>query len=133
MLYKTHFVFTLEHILEYVKSQYPKYKRDLFDNFFVYKALDELIQRNDNDFNNLRDYIFDKFNRPGYIIHRGIYYIFQMFNESERIPMYHRKNYIGASEIVHNMSLNKYLEIQGITLVDDNDAAWQYDFNSTIE
>ena len=32
--------YTLKDIVEYVKNSYDEEKRDLFDEFFVYKALD---------------------------------------------------------------------------------------------
>ena len=39
---------------------------------FIYKAIDIIT-------NNREEIIYDKFNRKGYIIYRGDYYIFQPF------------------------------------------------------
>jgi hypothetical protein len=42
-------------------------------------------------FNNFKDTIYDKYNRSGYLIQRGKYYIFQPYNENEDVPMYYRE------------------------------------------
>ena len=52
-----------------------------------------MIPKTENDYNNFKDTIYDKFNRSGYIIQRGKYYIFQPFDNNESIPMYYRTNY----------------------------------------
>ena len=46
-----------------------------------------------NDFNNFKDTLYDKFNRPGYLIQRNKYYIFQPFNQNEDVPMYYRATF----------------------------------------
>ena len=43
--------------LKYVKKSYPIDKRDMFDDYYVYQAIDELIPITDNDFNNFHDTI----------------------------------------------------------------------------
>ena len=92
-LYKTKYVYTLENILENVKNSYKGEKRDLFDPFFVYLALDSMIPITENDFNNFDNIIYDKFNRKGYLIYINKYYIFQPFNQTEDVEMYYRKTY----------------------------------------
>ena len=59
-LYRIRYVYTLDQIIEYVKNNYDKNKIDLFDPFFVYKAIDELIPITENDFNNFNDTVYDK-------------------------------------------------------------------------
>ena len=107
-LYKTKYAYTLENILAYVKNTYSDEKRDLFDEFFVYKALDELIPLTENDFNNFKDTILDKFNRPGYLIHVNKYYIFQPFDQNNDVPMYYRTTY--NKPLVNKLTLRNYLK-----------------------
>jgi hypothetical protein len=59
--------------------------------FFLDQALEDMMPKSENDFNNFRDTIFDKYNRSGYLIQRGKYYLFQPFNENEDVPMYYRE------------------------------------------
>lgn len=98
---------TLKDILKYVKKTYPLNKRDIFDDYYVFQALDELIPITGNDFNNFHDTITDKFNRPGYLIYRNKYYIFQLFDENEELPMYYRRNF--RAPISNKLSLKDYI------------------------
>ena len=107
-MYRTKYVFNLDHVVEYVKNSYSREKQDLFDNFFVYKALDELIPVTENDFNNFRDTILDKFNHPGYLIYVDTYYIFQPFDQNEDVPMYYRTTF--DKPILNKLSLYNYLK-----------------------
>jgi len=107
-MYITNPVYTLKDIIEYVKSTYNKEKRDLFDEFFVYKALDRLIPITENDFNNFRDTIIDKNNTQGYLIYRDQYYIFQPFDQNEDVPIYYRMN--NMNKINYELSLYNYLK-----------------------
>jgi len=100
-------VYTLEQITEYVKSTYDSEKRDLFDEFFVFKALDSLIPITENDFNNFKDTIIDRNNVQGYIIYRDTYYIFQPFNQNEDVPLIYRIN--NMNQIHNELSLYNYL------------------------
>jgi hypothetical protein len=106
-LYRIDNVYKLEPILNFIKENYPKDKRDLFDNFFVYKALDELIPLDENDFNNFDDTIYNKFNVSGYLIYRSQFYIFQPFHENEDVPMYYRSNY--NKSITNYLTLNTFV------------------------
>lgn len=100
-------IYTLKDVLKYVKKSYPLDKRDMFDDYYVYQALDDLIPITGNDFNNFHDTITDKYNRPGYLIYRNRYYIFQPFDENEELPMYYRRNY--HSSIINRLSLKDYI------------------------
>ena len=107
-LYLKKYDYTLEEIIDYVKKNYDEDKIDLFDEFFIFKALDELIPITENEFNNFKDTILDKFNRPGYIIYINKYYIFQPFNQNENISMEYRTNF--ESPNVQKLSLYNYLK-----------------------
>lgn len=107
-LYRVKYVYTLDYIIKYVKKSYSKDKAKLFDEFFVYKALDELIPVSENDFNNFKDTVYDKYNRSGYIIYIDKYYIFQPFDQNEDVPMYYRSTY--NKQIDTNLTLYNYLK-----------------------
>lgn len=107
-LYITGYMYTLEDILTYVKSTYDDEKRELFDSFFAFKALDELIPMTENDFNNFKDTIIDKHNRPGYLIYVDKYYIFQPFDQNEDVPMYYRTTV--TKTVSQQLSLYNYLK-----------------------
>lgn len=107
-LYRFRYVYTLKECISKIRKSYTGEKRDLFEDFFVFKALDELIPINENDFNNYADTIYDKFNIPGYLIFRDKYYIFQPFEENEDVPMYYRSTY--HSELFNDLSLYTYLK-----------------------
>ncbi|VBB17938.1 DEXDc helicase [Yasminevirus sp. GU-2018] len=107
-MYITSPVYTLRDIVDYVKNSYDEEKRELFDEFFVYKALDSLIPVSENDFNNFRDTIVDKNNTQGYLIYRDNYYIFQPFTQPEDVPLYYRVN--NTQDIHYELSLYNYLK-----------------------
>jgi hypothetical protein len=106
-MYVTKSVYKLDEIVKYVKNSYSEEKKQLFDEFFVFKALDKLIPITPNDFNNFKDTVINKENMKGYLIYRDINYIFQPFNENEDVPMYYRTNDI--QEINNDLSLYNYL------------------------
>uniref|UniRef100_A0A6C0LTB3 Helicase ATP-binding domain-containing protein n=1 Tax=viral metagenome TaxID=1070528 RepID=A0A6C0LTB3_9ZZZZ len=101
-------MYTIKDILKYVKKSYPIEKRDLFDDYYVYQALNDLIPMNGNDFNNFKDTFTDKFNIPGYLIYRKNYYIFQAFDENENVPMYYRYHY--HPDIINKFNLKDYIK-----------------------
>jgi Type III restriction enzyme, res subunit len=107
-MYITKSAHTLRDILDYVKKSYREEKQDLFDEFFVYKALDDMIPMTENDFNNFKDTIIDKNNTQGYLIYRDKYYIFQPFNQNELVPLYYRSN--KTDEVKYELSLYHYLK-----------------------
>ena len=139
-LYKVKYAYTLDVILSYVKDSYKDEKRDLFDNFFVFKALDELIPVTENDFNNFRDTVLDKYNRPGYLIYINKYYIYQPFDQPENVPMYYRTTYNKA--LVNKLSLYNYLKNKteykkfkgsNKTKKTSKEDTHYYDFDTTME
>ena len=106
-LYQKKFVYELDDIIFYIKSNYPEEQKHLFNEYFVYKALDDLVPITENDFINMKDVLHDKYNRPGYIIHRGKYYIFQPVESSEELPIYYRKRYGNIQ--TKKLSLKNYI------------------------
>lgn len=106
-LYMVGYVYDLKTITSYVEDSYSKAKKDLFDDFFVQKALDELIPITENDFNNFKDIIYDKTRRSGYLIYLDGYYIFQPFDENENTPMNYRTSY--QYDYTSKLSLHNYL------------------------
>jgi len=101
------YVYNLKAITDYVADSYVKAKKDLFDDFFVQKGLDELIPITENDFNNFKDIVYDKTRRAGYLIYLDGYYIFQPFDENENVPMYYRTSY--QYDYNSKLSLYNYL------------------------
>ena len=107
-LYILNYMYKLYDIIKYVKKTYDKSKKELFDEFFVFKALDELIPITTNEFNNFKDIIIDKHNKAGYLIYRDKYYIFQPFDENQDVPVYYRNNF--NKDIKNKLSLFNYLK-----------------------
>ncbi len=138
-------MYDLREILKNVKRSYPKDKQDMFDDYYVYQALDELIPITGNDFNNFHDTITDKFNRPGYLIYDDKYYIFQPFDENEELPMYYRRNYrpvitnrLSLKDYIHNTNEYKYYKESHQDMYDTDDnlpvfATKNYDFDANQE
>jgi hypothetical protein len=103
-----------------------------------------LVPITENDFNNFQDTVFDKFNRPGYLIYINKYYIFQPFDENQDVPMYYRSTYdrpMRHSLTLHNYIKNtaKYQEIKGEKTTKKDDLKKlekgheTYDFESIME
>jgi len=107
-LYRFKYVYLYEEILHEIKKSFLNHQIELFDTIFLDKALDYLLPSTENEFNNFKDIIYDKFNRSGYLIHRDKYYIFQPFNENENLPAYYR-NIIDLN-IENHVSLNNYVK-----------------------
>jgi hypothetical protein len=128
-------VYELGDIVEYVKRTYDADKLSMFDEFFVYKALDQLVPVTDNDFNNFSDIIIDKNNTQGYLIYRDKYYIFQPFDQNEDVPLYYRTS---TKDTATSISLYSYLKnIDGTATQEnqqiDRDTNAIYNFDDTME
>lgn len=112
-LFRTKYSYLLKDIINYVRNSYNTEKVELFDDFFVFKALDELIPVTENDFNKFADTVYDKYNRPGYILYVSKYYVFQPFDQPQNVPMYYRSNLNKPFQTT--LSLVNYLKnIKGI-------------------
>lgn len=108
ILYKFKYIYKLDEIVNYIKKFYTANDIDIFDEIYVYKALDQLIPIDENDFNNFKDTIYDKYNVPGYLIYRNIYYIFQPFNLNENVPMFYR--YMYDKSFVNDITIYNYIK-----------------------
>ncbi len=106
-MYRIDHVYELSDIVNYVKKSFPIEKRDIFDEYYVYRALYDLLPVTTNEFNNFKDAVIDKYNRQGYLIYRNKYYIFNPFGENEDLPMYYRRNYLNT--LSNKISLNDYI------------------------
>jgi len=107
-MYLIKYSYTITEIIHHIKQLYKIHKREMYDDFFVYKSIDDLIPITENDFNNYSDIIYDKYNRTGYLIYIDTYYIFQPFNETEKLPMYYRMNF--NENFTNDISLYTYLK-----------------------
>jgi superfamily II DNA or RNA helicase len=135
-LYMVNYVYNLKTITDYVEDSYSKNKRDLFDDFFVQKALDELIPITENDFNNFKDIIYDKTYRPGYLIYLDGYYLFQPFDENENVPMYYRTTYqynYSSKLSLYNYLLNEKYEIESEATDIDLENLSEYNFEEVMD
>lgn len=133
------YVYDLKTITTYVADSYVKNKKDLFDDFFVQKALDELIPITENDFNNFKDIIYDKTRRAGYLIYLDGYYIYQPFDENENAPMYYRTSYqhdYKSKLSLYNYLINEkyYIDTNiGSELDNDSEQVDNYDFVDVMD
>jgi len=136
-LYKFKCIYLYDEILNIIKTELLEHQVDLFNNYFLNKALYELMPTTENDFNNFKDIVYDKYNKPGYIIKRGKYYIFQPINENENVPMYYRKHI--ELDNSNQVSLNNYIKFNyDIKKFDNNIINTEinklnYDFESTLD
>jgi hypothetical protein len=79
-LYRHDNVYHLGDIEKFVQENNEK-----MDRLFIYAALDDFIRHPK------RELVIDKFNRKGYLIYRGDYYIFQPMGLKEDLPMIYRE------------------------------------------
>ena len=107
-LYRFKHVYMYDEIITEIKKSFIQHQSELFEDYFLDQALEDMMPKTENDFNNYKDTIYDKYNRGGYLIQRGKYFIFQPFNENEDAPMYYRQH----MEIEQNnqVSLNNYVK-----------------------
>ena len=93
-LFRFKHVYTYDELYNNILNSYTSEEKDLFDKYFLDKALFDMIPKTENDYNNFTDNIFDKFNKTGYLIQRGKYYIFQPFDDIETVSLASRKKFI---------------------------------------
>ena len=137
-LYRFKYVYLYEEIKTIILSSYKKEQKLLFVEYFLDKALEDMMPRTENEYNSFKDTIYDKYNRTGYLIQRGKYYIFQPLDNSEEIPMYYRTNYkLEASNItpIKNYIEMKYGKIKETNIIttDKTNKNKDYDLESTID
>jgi hypothetical protein len=135
-LFKYKHVYVYGEILEEIKKSFLNHQSELFEYYFLDQALFDMMPVYENDFNTFKDTIFDKYNRPGYIISRGKYYIFQPIHENEEVGMYYRQtmNYIQGNQV----SLDNYIKSNfpnkdfGHTTIDNIQIKDEYNFEDTL-
>tara|TARA_B100000674_G_C37973440_1_gene978080 strand:+ start:623 stop:4348 length:3726 start_codon:yes stop_codon:yes gene_type:complete len=100
-LFKSDFIYDLQDILS-IMEKYPNIK-----TVFIYKSLHNLVD-------NKKNIVLDKYNRPGYIIYRGGYYIFQPFEQPDTNTIYidRKKPFTKKKK---NLNLEKLLHISAKT------------------
>jgi len=139
-LYRFKHVYLYDEMIKEIKKSFLPHQAGLFDSYFLDEALEEMMPKSENDFNSFKDTIFDKYNRPGYLIQRDKYYLFQPFDENNDVPMYYRENInITQSNQVSlkNYVKQKYGDIKSsLPVVEENvqnkkDSG--YDFESTLD
>ena len=136
-LFRFKHVYLYNEILDEIKKSFLKHQSELFENYFLEQALYEMMPINDNDYNNFNDYIYDKYNRMGYIINRGKYYIFQPLQENEDVTMYYRQNINYTQGI--QVSLDSYIKnnFPNISyksnITNDKELQNIYNFEDTLE
>jgi DNA polymerase III delta prime subunit len=136
-LFKFKHVYVYGEMLEEIKKSLLKHQSELFENYFLDQALFEMMPLSDSDFNNFKDTIYDKYNRSGYIINRGKYYIFQPLQENEDVPMYYRltMNYVKGTHVSLDNYINK--NFPNMTFKDDTidnvKVQNEYNFEDTID
>ena len=107
-LFRFKHVYIYNEILNEIKKSFINHQADLFEDYFLDQALEDMMPKTDNDFNNYKDTIYDKYNKPGYLIQRNNYFIFQPFNENEDVTLYYRQNI--DIEQTNPVSLNNYVK-----------------------
>jgi len=107
-LFRFKHVYNYNEILNKIKKSFKKHQENLFESFYLDRGLEDLMPKTENDYNNFKDTIYDKFNRTGYLIQRGKYYIFQPFDDNEDIPLYYRENF--ELDIENNIPIANYIE-----------------------
>lgn len=113
---------------------YKNEKKEVFNDYYIYKALDELLPITENDFNNFKDHVIDKYNRKGYLIYINKFYIYQPFDQKKDTPMYYRSRY--DKNITSSIGLNEYLKFSGQTTEYKTNKDKQetgYDFESVMD
>ena len=108
-LYKIKYVYTLSSIIEYVKSALSSDQAQLYDDYFIYQALSQLLPISEDDFNKLSDVIYDRYNVSGYLIYRNVYYIFQPLNQPENVPLFYRQVY--QRDLINDLTMSNYLKL----------------------
>ena len=135
-LYRFKHVYTYEEILDKIKVSFSNHQSQLFNKEFLDLALHQLIPKSENDYNNYKDNIYDKYNKIGYIIQRNKYYIFQPFDDNQDIDLNTRKKLNIDSENMISVE-NYYVQKHGKNTEDQTSKGEivskkkAYDFEST--
>ena len=139
-LYRFKHVYTYNEINDIIIKSYKDNQKKLFDTYFLDQALEDLMPKSENEFNNFLDNITDKYNRVGYLIQRDKYYIFQPFDENEDVPFYYRKeikvdqeNLVPISNFIKTNFGKIKEKIKNTETNIENEEIKGYDFDSVID
>ena len=78
-LFKMNIVYSTQDLIKLVRKKFPE-----VENVYIYKVLDDFI-------NSVSTVIYDKYDREGYLLYKGNYYIFQPKELTyEKLPVYYR-------------------------------------------
>ena len=79
-LYRFKHVYMYNEILEEIKKSFLIHQAELFEEYFLDQALEDMMPKSENDFNNYKDTLYDKYNRSGYLIFvdKYIYHSFRL-------------------------------------------------------
>jgi len=108
-LFKIKYVYTLNDIVKYVKSTLSVDQSELFDDYFIYQALQQLLPISEDEFNKFTDVLYDRYNIPGYLIYRNVYYIFQPLNQPENVSLFYRTVY--QRDLINDLTMSNYLKL----------------------
>jgi len=80
LLFERKFIYRIEDITTQIKTNIPK-----IEDITIFESLSEFKKKHNSR-------MVDKYERPGYLIHRGVYYIFQpLILDDNTLPMYYRR------------------------------------------
>jgi DNA polymerase III delta prime subunit len=134
-LYRFKHIYLYEEMLEEIKKSFLPHQSSLFNKYFLDQAIEDMLPQTPNDFNNFKDYVYDKYNQIGYLIHRDKYYIFQKFDENEDITMFYRQNL--SLKQPNLVSIENYIKQKygDIKLKDtkENEVYVKYNFEDVLE
>ena len=109
-LFRFKHIYTYNEILDNIKKSLNKHQKELFDEKLLHQSLMQLMPNinDENDFNNVYDIVYDKFNRSGYIIKRENFFIFQPYDQTELAPLYYRSKM--DIEYKNNIPIENYIK-----------------------
>ena len=123
-VYRYKYVYTYNELYNIVINSYSDFQKQLFDPIFINMALEKLLPTTDNNFDIFTNYLYDRYNKKGYLIQRGKYYIFQEFQMNEKINMNYREHY--SHEHKGNISFINYLSHYHNDLITKNNETDEY-------
>jgi hypothetical protein len=137
-LYRFKHIYVYDEIRNEIRKSFLQHQADLFDNYFLDQALEDMMPKTEAEFNSFTDTVYDKYNRNGYLIQRGKYYIFQPFSENEDVPMYYRQNM--EVEQSNQVSLNNFVKqnfpdryTKEIKSIEKEERKEGYNFDATLD
>lgn len=134
-MYVFKYAYTIDDIISYVKLIYDN-KQNLFNDFFVYRALQILMPFRINELINFKDIVYDKYNTPGYLIYVQKYYIFQPLNndvnqQNINMPMYYRTENM-IDKFVSQLKLKDFINYSYKNtneLINKKEVLYEYDMD----